>query len=156
VIIQVPKVSPEGTDYIGEESPSILGLDDAKLVRIEGPIAYELRAEIVSHELIVQGRLAVKAAIECSRCAEFFSTTAEVSSLLRAYDVPEGTEDVDLTADIREDVLLAIPPFPVCSEGCKGLCPQCGRNLNEGACSCKPAAKEGSDNWGELDKLKLN
>jgi uncharacterized protein len=37
---------------------------------------------------------------------------------------------------VREEIILSIPMKAVCSETCKGLCPECGQNLNEGQCDC--------------------
>ena len=152
MIIEISKV-PSNPNYVGEESASLLELD-GRLVKAEGPIQYDLTAEIVSRELIVRGTLKLRLAVECGRCLDFFSTNLEVSSFLRAYAVPEGTEIIDITGDIREEILLNLPFFPVCRPECKGLCPRCGKNLNEGPCSCKPSeGKEG--NWSALDNLKL-
>ena len=43
----------------------------------------------------------------------------------------------DLDELVREDIILSLPARFVCRDDCKGLCPQCGKNLNEGSCSCK-------------------
>ena len=43
---------------------------------------------------------------------------------------------LDLTEVVRQNILLAIPPYPVCRSQCAGLCPQCGQNWNEGTCDC--------------------
>lgn len=45
---------------------------------------------------------------------------------------------------IREQVLLAVPMRPLCSEDCKGLCAVCGADLNKGACGCPPEVNEES------------
>jgi uncharacterized protein len=37
---------------------------------------------------------------------------------------------------MREQFYLALPMKPLCAEGCKGLCPHCGTNLNEATCTC--------------------
>ena len=44
---------------------------------------------------------------------------------------------LDLDALSREDLLLDLPSKVLCREDCKGICPQCGKNLNEGPCNCK-------------------
>ena len=44
---------------------------------------------------------------------------------------------LDLDALMKEDILLELPSKFLCSENCKGLCPKCGKNLNDGPCSCK-------------------
>ena len=48
-------------------------------------------------------------------------------------------EEVDLEPLLREQIILAVPFAPLCSEDCKGLCPVCGRNRNREACTCKAA-----------------
>ena len=155
MIIEVARISPEGESYVGQEPASILELDGNQQTRVEGPVKVELFALVAGHELIVRGTLSVPLSLECSRCAGFFSTTLRVSSFLRAYEVPEGTETVDLTADIREDILLDLPTIPLCSPACKGLCPQCGKNWNEGPCACKPGSGEAGA-WSALDGLKVD
>ena len=61
---------------------------------------------------------------------------------------------IDLTEPIREDVLMAIPSKPLCRDACKGLCPQCGQDLNVKECGCKKDRQNISFN--DLDKLKFD
>jgi uncharacterized protein len=44
---------------------------------------------------------------------------------------------LDLTAEVREAVIVDIPIQSLCSEGCRGLCPSCGADLNGGPCDCR-------------------
>jgi DUF177 domain-containing protein len=53
---------------------------------------------------------------------------------------------------LREQVLLSLPARTLCRADCKGLCPHCGRNRNEGACSCEAAS--GDDRWSALADLR--
>jgi uncharacterized protein len=57
---------------------------------------------------------------------------------------------------VREQVLLALPLKMICREDCKGLCPQCGKNLNEGDCSCTAPVQD--LRWAALKEIrdKLN
>lgn len=48
--------------------------------------------------------------------------------------VPEY--EIDLDELLKADILLELPRKYLCSENCKGICPKCGKNLNEGLCSC--------------------
>jgi uncharacterized protein len=41
------------------------------------------------------------------------------------------TDVVDITDDIRQEIILAYPMIPICQQNCKGLCPVCGQNLNQ-------------------------
>ncbi len=48
-------------------------------------------------------------------------------------------DTIDLNELLREQFYLALPMKPLCADGCRGLCPQCGTNLNTGRCDCAPA-----------------
>lgn len=153
MIIEIPKLPEDGAHFAGEVPATILGIDDEADIRTLSPVFYDLFVQLVSHRLVVQGRLSAELEVECSRCTDFFSTTLEDSSFLRAYELPEGAEKVDLTEDLREAVLLQIPGFPVCKPDCKGLCPQCGQDLNKGTCSCRP--HEVGSQWDALNGLEI-
>jgi uncharacterized protein len=59
---------------------------------------------------------------------------------------------IDLDPILREEILLALPNYPVCREGCKGLCSVCGQNLNEKDCGCDRHVPD--PRWADL-KNKL-
>ena len=153
MIIDLPKLDPDGEQVEGEEVPELLGLDPQGSIHTEGPVCYDLFVQLVGHELVVQGRLSVELAVTCGRCAEIYSTNLTISDFLRAFEIQAGQEAVDLTGDIREEVLLNLPHYPVCASDCKGLCPQCGRNLNDGPCGC--TAPRDDARWSGLNDLKL-
>ncbi len=60
---------------------------------------------------------------------------------------------LDLDPIFREQVLLALPGYPVCDERCKGLCPACGANLNERECGCDRHVPD--PRWAGLKNVKL-
>ena len=151
--IWVARIPEEGSDYEGEEPASIMELENDRFVRPDGDVKYSLHAQHVSDELVVGGTLEFPVFLQCARCSEFFSTTVVDSDFLRAYPASEDIDSVDITEDLREDLLLNIPGFPVCSEECKGLCMQCGADLNKGPCGC--AAGDRPNAWSALDNLDL-
>ena len=153
MLIELPKLSPDGESFSGEEPAELLRLKAGDTVQAEGPVEYDFFVQLVGHELVVQGRVSAELAVTCGRCAEIYSTNLVISDFLRASEIQPGQESVDLTDDIREEVLLHLPHYPVCRPECKGLCPQCGRNLNDGACGCQ--APKGDLRWSGLDDLKL-
>ncbi len=59
---------------------------------------------------------------------------------------------IDLDPLVREQLLLALPRYPVCQDSCKGLCPVCGQNLNEKDCGCDRHVPD--PRWAGLEKLK--
>lgn len=61
-------------------------------------------------------------------------------------------EEVDLEPLLREQIILAVPFAPLCSEDCKGLCPVCGTDLNTGNCTCDRTPID--PRWSALKNLK--
>ena len=151
--ILIARIPEEGSHYEGSELDSIFELENDPLINAFGAVEYTLYAQRVSDELVVRGTLVAEVEMRCARCSEFFSTTVSVSDFLRAYPAPEGTDSVDITEDLREEILLHVPGFAVCGEGCKGCCAQCGANLNDGSCECK--RDDRSSPFSALDSLSL-
>lgn len=152
ISIETGQIGENGYRVEGEESGELLDLASDPIAREDGPIRYDLRVENAGGELVVRGEVEAPLRLRCSRCAQFFSTTVRVSSFLHAYEWSEHPEQLDVSADVREDILLEIPGFPLCADGCKGLCAQCGRNLNEGDCGCATPGEAFSP-WSALDGL---
>jgi uncharacterized protein len=61
-------------------------------------------------------------------------------------------DGLELEDVIKEQVLLALPVKPLCQEACKGLCPQCGQNLNTGTCRCETKMQD--PRWSALEGLR--
>jgi uncharacterized protein len=62
------------------------------------------------------------------------------------------TDKIDLDKDIRDYAILAVPMKKLCSENCKGLCPKCGKNLNDDLCDCIEEIID--PRWEVIQKLK--
>ncbi len=60
---------------------------------------------------------------------------------------------IDLEPILREQMLLALPSYPVCREACRGLCPVCGANLNDRDCGCDRHVPD--PRWAGLKNVKL-
>lgn len=60
---------------------------------------------------------------------------------------------IDLDPIVREQLLLALPGYPLCQESCKGLCPACGTNLNDRECGCDRHVPD--PRWAALRNVKL-
>jgi uncharacterized protein len=97
----------------------------------------------------------------CDRCASDIKNhmtleTNHVIATQNEKDITEEDEDViiidnyklDVDELIFNDIVLNLPMKQLCSDECKGLCPQCGQNLNEGKCKCN--AKTADPRWGKL------
>jgi uncharacterized protein len=63
--------------------------------------------------------------------------------------------EIDLSDEVRDEILLAIPLKPLCSEACLGLCSVCGGNRNVVACTCEVEQKQSQSQFAALGKLKI-
>jgi uncharacterized protein len=66
---------------------------------------------------------------------------------------PYSGKTIDLAPALREQILLAVPPSPLCDEACKGLCPTCGKDLNAGDCGCAKTTLD--PRWAALKSIQL-
>lgn len=128
-----------------------------------GKIVGEVDFSNTGRLIIARGWLTACLEMECSRCLTSFRTPVE-TKIEEQFEIPNyqatlnGVEDeeedapvepdplfedniLDLSAFVREILMLSVPIRPLCSAVCKGLCEQCGQNLNLSGCDC-PAATE--------------
>ena len=141
----------------GEEPPEFLDLGPHATFEIASPMTYDLTARLVSGGILVTGNLAYRISGECGRCLKTVSPEIRVDDITLHVERPE-TEEVDISAEVREEALLVLPYNLLCSPDCKGLCPKCGKDLNEGDCGCPadaPPPPAADSPWAALDQLKL-
>ncbi|MGA1876375.1 MAG: YceD family protein [bacterium] len=129
------------------------------------------RVEKAGRKILVNGNIKTSSELECSRCLEHFTfpidenfqilfepysssdvADAEIELKKQDLDIETYKDDViELDTIIREQILLAMPMVPLCSDACKGLCPHCGANLNFQTCSCHEKAPD--SRWSKLQSL---
>jgi len=111
--------------------------------------------------LYVQGRLRGTIDHQCSRCLKDMAQPVSARLAELYHYPPENaplealtiSDDVhlDLTPVVREDLLLSVPIQALCKSDCKGLCPDCGTDWNEGPCDCP--SEEIDPRWAGLAAL---
>jgi uncharacterized protein len=131
----------------------------------------ELEARLVREgdKVTISGEIEATAEFDCDRCL------AAIKSPIRqrfelTYVPPIGSSDervlgdedlsigfyrddtIDVDDVVREQILLALPMTKLCTEDCRGLCPECGTNLNEASCEC--GRKQIDPRWAALKDLK--
>ena len=163
IIINTSHILPD-TPYLldGTESADILELpsDADPPLAPAGDIEYHLSAVMAGADLIVTGRASVPLATVCARCLDDIRVTIAVKDLCFHFEKVRDLE-VDLTDNVREELLLAFPSCFYCSPDCKGICPMCGTNLNHASCSCDTQQAEPEPDaaapspWDQLDALNL-
>jgi uncharacterized protein len=128
--------------------------------RIAAPVELSMDVEKAGGDAFrVNGRAVTRLELPCSRCLEPFEVPVDARFELRyvpqTHSAPGGEEreidEDDLTTAfyregaldvlemLREQFQLALPMKPLCADSCRGLCPECGTNLNRAECGCKPS-----------------
>jgi uncharacterized protein len=155
-------------------------IDLGEDLRLTEPLAAKGRAELIREnrgarevveDIRLVGRFSADLQARCARCLEPVE-----SSVAENFDLIYRPQGVDARGDeasisvaeteigyyqnggilledvLKEQVLLAVPVKQVCSAQCKGLCPQCGTNLNSGSCNCEAGVSD--PRWHALEDIR--
>lgn len=128
-------------------------------------VVLDLTLTLTGRLITARGVVGAHPSMTCARCLEPFVADLEgtfevVIRLLEKGPALEDEEDtpaalgedwVAFDVSAREALLLAMPLKPLCREDCRGLCPQCGTNLNQDSCSCE--APHADARWDALKSL---
>ncbi len=125
----------------------------------------------IVEDIRIRAGLETRMEVTCARCLEpveqpietsfdliFRPQSADIDGVDRSITASEteiGYYEGDglLLEDVlREQILLALPARILCSEDCKGLCAECGRNRNTDPCDCAPAAID--PRWSSLETIR--
>lgn len=137
------------------------------------PLQSELKIQKIGESFLIKGKVQTNLRLQCVRCLKEFSyplsSTFELTlHPLKETPLTEETEleredmessffqggEIHLSEIACEQVFLEIPYQPLCHEGCKGLCPVCGKDLNLSSCGC--VKEEFTSGFSVLQKLKLD
>jgi uncharacterized protein len=178
MLFEIKDLELEPIDFAEEFAPGLIDLGPE--YRQRTPIKTSGRADLVEehhgkHKIIqdirVKGRVATSLELSCARCLEPVEQDVEreFDLLYRPLGADAGRDEMSITdaeAEIsyyqgegiqledvvREQLLLAAPLKVTCQENCKGLCPHCGKNLNEGQCDCTVEVEE--PRWSALKEIR--
>jgi uncharacterized protein len=171
---------PFEADLQREFLDSVLLADPPTEFHAGGAARLTGRTTKMGTEVLVQAHFTMPLTSQCKRCLKTV-TLDEPVELTRTY-VPAGKQkaprehkgeesegsfdpglvdedtysgkELDLAPAIREQMLLSMPLAPLCDEECKGLCPACGKDLNEGECGCDRTAID--PRWAALKGIQLD
>ena len=126
--------------------------------RAEGAFPYQVTLTNVGGAILVEGTVEGTLTTPCARCLEecVIDVQGEVEGYFiipgegekpedmddDEFDMLPDTNEIDLEPLLKAGIIIEVPLVPLCREDCQGLCPQCGKNLNEGPCDCDEAESE--------------
>jgi uncharacterized protein len=166
VYVRISEIQQGAGMWITYQSEEELPCNDIDFV---GPVSISLKLTNAETRILVQGQATGKVQTECARCNEEFPLPLEIEieegfvsenspeadvTGIDVYEVLTYKEDrVPLDEMLRQNFLAAVPMQPICRGGdCKGLCDQCGLNLNNDSCDCQK--EEIDPRWAALGELK--
>jgi uncharacterized protein len=137
-------------------------------VELAAPVEVDLTARAMGEGAFLRGRLRTAVRLSCRRCLTpvqqeiddtvdlLFEPLAEEDEGAdgEVYPLPARGDELDLRDVVREQVLLRAPEFALCRDDCRGLCPQCGTDLNTASCDCVPAPLPSA--WDVLKNVKFD
>jgi uncharacterized protein len=151
-------------EYHFTSTPVKLGLEN----NFSSPVEIDVNIDKTPRQLFLRVSVTTSGTFQCDRCIEEFSLPLKNQySVFYVYEAIDSGKDqadevrvitadtvyIDLTKDVSEIALLAVPLKLLCTEECKGLCPRCGTNWNRSACNCK---EEWVDSrWQGLEGLNI-
>jgi uncharacterized protein len=110
--------------------------EDFSAEGIIGDIKIIGEVEDVGRCFVVRGHIECQKFFTCDRCLTQ-ATENQVHEFEEEFDKSEAVEDlIDITELLRDELLAGQPMKNLCKADCKGLCPVCGANLNDGECDC--------------------
>jgi len=178
MFLDIQELELHPVDFKEEFQPNVIELGSD--IRQTMPLEATGRAELVEehhgkHKIIqdirVRGRIRTRLEFNCARCLDPVpqNVDRDFELLYRPLGADAGKDELSVTdaeAEIgyyqgegllledvlREQVLLAVPLKAICRDDCKGLCPHCGKNLNQEQCSC--AVPVDDPRWEALKEIR--
>lgn len=168
--VRLEDIPPQGREvaFIDKHlAPEDLG---PQVLAVTEPPSVRLRLMRTDDRVMAKGPYQARLRLNCSRCLKEmdFSVQGELDLVFLPQgpaveeEVHLAQEDmevcfyqggeIDLGQAVRDEISLAVPMAPVCQEACPGICPICGRSLENGTCGC--SNKEIDPRWAKLKDFK--
>jgi uncharacterized protein len=178
MLLEIKELEAHAVDFDEQIAPGVIDLGPE--IMQNGNLTASGRAQLVReqhgrHESIndirVAGEFSTKVELLCARCLEPIArdVAKKFDLLYRPQGADAGKAELSVTAAeaevsyyqgdellledvLREQVLLALPLKAICREDCKGLCPHCGKNLNQEQCNCAEPLED--PRWAALKDIR--
>ncbi len=136
--VYLKDIANEGLSIEGSFPSDVIELTDKDLLKVTAPLKVHADVNRVQNMILANTTVKTQYHAVCHRCLEDIEKEWTQNFILD-FPVPTTTDFIDLSDDIRQEMILAIPTILLCKEDCKGICAGCGVNLNQEGCQCKGA-----------------
>lgn len=149
-------------DFVFEEEIGKLELKEPFF----GNYVAKIELKKFHNQIILNSDIFTSAVFECDRCGSDFKTNLQNKFQMvylsgntpvennhdNTVYLPPDADKIDLFTELRDYAMLSIPMKKLCKEDCKGLCYNCGKNLNQEDCECNK--QQVDTRWQPLIELK--
>ena len=138
-VAEIKKRLVGSKEFSYELMPDELGITEADL-KITAPVVLKGMVENAGDVILLKAEAATEIERTCGRCLKVY--TEKLNAQVAGAENIENdafiyeSDLLDITEPVRESLLLAVPLQALCREDCRGLCPVCGADRNEGDCGC--------------------
>jgi len=149
MLISVGGLHQGRTTARSRERPEQLGFREEE-VRFVAPIDVTAVITRMGYDVYVDCSITTAVVLECSRCLKEFRREMKIGWKMLFVPARPGEKGssgeagvflyrdfIDLADRICEAIRQDLPMKPLCRDDCRGLCPHCGKDLNEGGCNCR-------------------
>lgn len=150
------------SDWLATACPDLEAKPTAKGLKLKG------RLSASGDEYLLTAHIRGSLDATCGRCLEPARVVVDAPLVVTFVSADEDEDvgddadvvgfagnEIDLSDEVRDEILLAIPLKPLCSESCLGLCAVCGGNRNTVPCNCEVEQKQAASQFAALGKLKI-
>lgn len=134
--IKIKSIPLEGMTIDGSFSKDLIGVGDDNVFEFLGDLYICANIQKVGNEVLIKVEVSGDYRDDCSRCLDEVKNTWKCNINLN-FEVEQNQEILDITDDLRQEILIRVPAKVLCDKDCKGLCPTCGNNLNHLQCDCE-------------------
>ncbi len=134
--IQLKDIRPEGVLIHDQMDKEVMDFTKEELFRFIQPLAVDAKVEKFDDIVLAQTKVKTRYTSFCSRCLIEVEKDW-VQNFTLDFPLAEHLEYIELGEDIRQEVFLGLPTRVLCREDCKGICMDCGVDLNFEECKCK-------------------
>ena len=130
----------EELSFSGEVTLEAVKLGE-ELIETPSPLHVDVLVSGINDGVIIKGNASGKVRLRCSRCLAKFDYEASTSiDELAAEDIESAAKDdvfpivdgkIDLAPIVYQNLMVEIPMQALCADNCAGICPECGKNLND-------------------------
>ena len=140
--VQIRRIRPEGMELDESFPVDLIGLTQKDALEFVSP--FEIKAKITRADENIFAKVTANSCYEsfCCRCLEAVKRDWATEFML-TFDAKEYTEFIEMDEDIRQELILNLPALVLCQADCKGLCVDCGINLNTQECKHKHMVTSG-------------